>query len=161
MQLRRILPLSLVALLASAGCVSVGPQVSDVPARGPVPPADAPDVPDAPDGYLPAGVPGAAEPADPAEAPAEPSPPLPLGKLPATPGGGPEPGRRAARAPRPAADRHTKPAAPHRAHPPQKSPARPGHRPGPAQPRVDELCAAAEGAVPPSIVDLCIRQSGR
>ncbi|MDD9376017.1 hypothetical protein M8Z33_04895 [Streptomyces sp. ZAF1911] len=45
MQLRRVLPLSLVALLASAGCVSVGgPGASDVPARGPVPPADAPDL---------------------------------------------------------------------------------------------------------------------
>ncbi|WP_405495979.1 hypothetical protein [Streptomyces sp. NBC_00096] len=164
MQLRRVLPLSLVALLASAGCVSVGPQASDVPARGSVPPADAPD------GYLPAGVPGAAKAAHPAKGatgpephglPAEPSPPLPLGKLPATPGDGPEPGRRAVGAPRPAAERHPKPAAPHRAHPLQKSPARPGRRSGPAQPRVDELCAAAEGAVPPSIVDLCIRQSGR
>lgn len=33
-------------------------------------------------------------------------------------------------------------------------------RPVPA-PAVDELCAAAEGSVPPSIVDLCLRQAGR
>ncbi|WP_162689166.1 hypothetical protein [Streptomyces sp. ICC1] len=42
--------------------------------------------------------------------------------------------------------------------PPQAPPARPG-RPPARPPRLDELCAAAEGTVPPSVVDLCIRQS--
>ncbi|MFD8986372.1 hypothetical protein ACFV0Q_41715, partial [Streptomyces sp. NPDC059564] len=48
MQLRRAaLPLSLLALLASAGCVSVGPESGGPgPARGSVPPLDAPDTPD-------------------------------------------------------------------------------------------------------------------
>ncbi|MFZ3468450.1 hypothetical protein ACODT3_34970 [Streptomyces sp. 4.24] len=168
MQLRRVLPLSLAALLASAGCVSVGPRVADVPARGSVPPVDAPDAP---------APPGGTRPAD-AAAPyghGLPREPLPLGTLPAAPGaedgqpgeradgdggdgGALDRGRRAAKAPRPAAERRAKPAAPRRAHPPQAQPARPG-RPPARPPRLDELCAAAEGTVPPSVVDLCIRQS--
>lgn len=165
MQLRRVLPLSLAALLASAGCVSVGPRVADVPARGSVPPVDAPDAP---------APPGGTRPAD-AAAPyghGLPREPLPLGTLPAAPGaedgqpgeradgdgGDLDRGRRAAKAPRPAAERRAKPAAPRRAHPPQAPPARPG-RPPARPPRLDELCAAAEGTVPPSVVDLCIRQS--
>ncbi|MEV7524279.1 hypothetical protein [Streptomyces sp. NPDC091371] len=113
MQLRRALPLSLVALLASAGCVSVGPAEPvpgpvTGPARGPVPPVAAPDAPVS----------------------------LPLGNLPALP--------RRARTPGPASGR------------PRRTPVPPAD---PA--RVDGLCAAAEGAVPPSIVDLCLRQYGR
>ncbi|MFD6888583.1 hypothetical protein [Streptomyces sp. NPDC059957] len=162
MQLRRVLPLSLVALLASAGCVSVGgPQVSDVPARGSVPPADAPDL---------SGPPDASPAAGPAGLPAE---PLPLGELPARPdadradadrGRGHEHPRPAAKAPLPVAERRAKPAVPRRAHPPKTAAARPDR---PARkavqrlPRTDELCAAAEGSLPPSIVDLCIRQAGR
>ncbi|MEV6950484.1 hypothetical protein [Streptomyces sp. NPDC051183] len=145
MQLRRAVPLSLVALLASAGCVSVGPQSQSpaAPARGPVPRSGS------------------------AEAPAREDAPaaLPLGRLPAAPaaaesGAEPEADAPAARAPRPRAGRPAKPAAPRRAHPPEAPPARPGRPPAPP-PRGDELCAAAEGAVPPSIVDLCIRQFGR
>ncbi|MYV74506.1 hypothetical protein GT352_11240, partial [Streptomyces sp. SID1046] len=46
MQLRRAVPLSLVVLLASTGCVSVGPQdAAPAPVRGSVPPAEAPEVP--------------------------------------------------------------------------------------------------------------------
>ncbi|MFF1413192.1 hypothetical protein ACFVX6_26055 [Streptomyces sp. NPDC058289] len=161
MQLRRVLPLSLVALLASAGCVSVGgPRVSDVPARGPVPPADAPDL----------GGPAGAAPA--AGAVGLPAEPLPLGELPTEAGSdhdrtdrtaGHGPARRAGEAPRPAAERRTKPAAPRRAHPPKKAarPDRPVRNPVPPLPRTDELCAAAEGSLPPSIVDLCIRQASR
>ncbi|MFE4258658.1 hypothetical protein [Streptomyces sp. NPDC056883] len=162
MQLRRVLPLSLVALLASAGCVSVGgPGVSDVPARDPVPPADAPDLSGPADASPAAGAVGL-----PAEA-------LPLGALPAGAGAdddgadraaGHAPVRRAVEAPRPVAERRTKPAAPRRAHPPKKTaahPDRPARNPVPPLPRTDELCAAADGALPPSIVDLCIRQAGR
>ncbi|MFI5763041.1 hypothetical protein [Streptomyces sp. NPDC051563] len=174
MQLRRVLPLSLVALLASAGCVSVGgPGTSDAPARGPVPPAGAPD-PSGPADASPAtGALGL-----PAEA-------LPLGDLPATDGRGQdatdgsggsgaagpdgrvdghEAARRAAKALRPAAERRAKAAAPRRAHPPKPAaarPERPVRHPVPPLPRTDELCAAAEGSLPPSIVDLCIRQAGR
>lgn len=169
MQLRRVLPLSLVALLASVGCVSVGgPRDAEVPARGSVPPADAPEF----------GGPADASPAaDPVGLPAE---ALPLGELPARAeadldladavrdgadrDGGPEHARPASKAPRPAAERRTKPAAPRRAHPPKTAaarPDRPARHPVPPLPRTDELCAAAEGSLPPSIVDLCIRQAGR
>lgn len=167
MQLRRVLPLSLVALLASAGCVSVGgPRVSDVPARGSVPPADAPEL----------GRPADESPAaDPHGLPAE---PLPHGELPARAeaaragaehagadrDGGHERSRPAAKAPGPAAERRAKPAAPRRAHPPKTAaarPVRPARNPVPPLPRTDELCAAAEGSLPPSIVDLCVRQAGR
>ncbi|MEW2415441.1 hypothetical protein AB0953_17225 [Streptomyces sp. NPDC046866] len=58
-----------------------------------------------------------------------------------------------------------KPAAsPRRAHAPKPSPPRTKHRQGPVPapaPRMDELCGAAEGTVPPSIVDLCVREYGR
>ncbi|MFE1413106.1 hypothetical protein ACFW6F_20200 [Streptomyces sp. NPDC058746] len=131
MQLRRALPLSLVALLASAGCVSVGPEASvPAPARGSVPPVDAPDVPlSLPLGKLPA--PSAPDPdADPDPSPAR------SGKAPAPP--------RRARTPGPATAR------------PRRKPAPPPH-----PPRMDELCTAAEGSVPGSIVDLCLRQYGR
>ncbi|WP_327251189.1 hypothetical protein [Streptomyces sp. NBC_01244] len=167
MQLRRVLPLSLVALLASAGCVSVGgPRDAEVPARGSVPPADAPEL----------GRPADASPAaDPVGLAAK---PLPLGELPARAeadraeadqngadrDGRPEHARPAAKAPRPAAERRSKPAAPRRAHPPKTAaarPDRPARAPVPPLPRTDELCAAAEGSLPPSIVDLCIRQAGR
>ncbi len=116
MQLRRAVPLSLAALLASAGCVSVGPQDADpAPVRNSVPPAGAPGVPS----------------------------PLPLAALPL--------GERA----------RTKAAAPHRrTRLPGKTTARPRRRPAPPA-RPDELCAAAEGVVPPSVVDLCLRQYGR
>ncbi|MFD9360127.1 hypothetical protein ACFWB8_36825, partial [Streptomyces sp. NPDC060031] len=88
MQLRRAVPLSLVALLASAGCVSVGPQTPAVPARRSVPQAGATEVPAPRDGPA----------------------PLPLGKLPATPADAePDPDAPATRAPRPPAARHAKP----------------------------------------------------
>ncbi|WP_158717774.1 hypothetical protein [Streptomyces sp. NRRL F-2664] len=147
MQLRRALPLSLVALLASAGCVSVGPRdpapspsPSPAPVRGSVPSAD-----------LPAHA------------------ALPLSALPpaAPPGPAPDQDRKAAadpdRAPGSAAPRrrsHAKQAAPpRRTRQPGTATAHPRRRPPP--PRMDELCAAADGVVPPSIVDLCVRQYGR
>ncbi|MFF7076724.1 hypothetical protein [Streptomyces lavendulae] len=158
MQLRRAaLPLSLLALLASAGCVSVTPESGGPgPARGSVPPVDAPDTADGPD-VAPAH--------RAAEAPPGASLPLPLGELPETDptpsAAGPEP----APAPPPTvhrpAERPAKPAVPRRVRP--LGPA-PPHVPRPAVPRTprgEELCAAAEGALPPSVVDLCVRQYGR
>ncbi|WP_030960849.1 hypothetical protein [Streptomyces sp. NRRL S-378] len=147
MQLRRALPLSLVALLASAGCVSVGPHdpaPDPAPVRGSVPSADSPE----------------------RSAP----PALPLGELP--PAGPPEPAPDAARGPVAGPDRAPAAAAPRerpgakQAAPPRRTrlpgsaTAHPHRRPAPP-PRMDELCAAADGVVPPSIVDLCLRQYGR
>ncbi|APU38897.1 hypothetical protein [Streptomyces sp. TN58] len=151
MQLRRALPLSLVALMASAGCVSVAPQdparaAAPSPVRESVPSADA-------------------------SAPPPARPALPLGELPAP--APPEQARDADRGP--AGDTGRAPAAPaaprERAHEKQAAPPRrtrvpgsatahPRRRPKPP-PRLDELCAAADGVVPPSIVDLCLRQYGR
>ncbi|THA86057.1 hypothetical protein [Streptomyces sp. A0592] len=150
MQLRRALPLSLVALLASAGCVSVGPQdpaAVPSPVRGAVPAADTPE--------------RAAPPA------------LPLGELPATvpPGASRDTARGAAADPD--RDRAAVPARPRerprakQAAPPRRArvsgaaTAHPRRRPAPPPPRLDELCAAADGVVPPSIVDLCLRQYDR
>ncbi|MFD3552280.1 hypothetical protein [Streptomyces goshikiensis] len=160
MQLRRAVPLSLLALLASAGCVSVGPGSPD-PVRGSVPPVGAPDT---------AGVPGAAAlPGDAGSLPALSVPlplPMPLGDLPGT---GPESGpgaesdrsRPAAQGARPPAERRAKPAAPPRRVRPAKPTAPRVPRPPGRLPGVDELCAAAEGSAPPSIVDLCVRQYGQ
>ncbi|MFJ3979094.1 hypothetical protein [Streptomyces sp. NPDC090021] len=147
MQLRRALPLSLVALLASAGCVSVGPHdpaPDPAPVRGSVPSGDAPER-----SALPA---------------------LPLGELPsAVP---PEPALDTARGPLADPDRAPAAAAPRerprakqaaplrRPRMPGATTAHPHRRPAPP-PRMDELCAAADGVVPPSIVDLCLRQYGR
>lgn len=138
MQLRRAVPLSLVALLASAGCVSVGPD-SPAPVPGSVPPVGAPDRAAAPSA-------------------------LPLGRLPDAAADEARPdasaGRSPAKAARPLSGRPAKPAAPRRARPP--GPASPHPRRKPAvPPAMDELCAAADGAVPPSIVDLCLREYGR
>ncbi|MET9962843.1 hypothetical protein ABZ128_27905 [Streptomyces sp. NPDC006326] len=153
MQLRRAVPLSFVALLAGAGCVSVGPGVPAVPARGPVPPVGAREAPLAP---------GAQSRA------------LPLGSLPdpePDPDGAkgldgePGPDRAPARALRPPAARGAKPpSAPRHGRTPKPDPHRTGRHSTPvpgAAPGTDELCAAAEGTVPPSIVDLCVRQYGR
>ncbi|OEJ30698.1 hypothetical protein [Streptomyces subrutilus] len=145
MQLRRAVPLSLLALLASAGCVSVSPQDSaPVRAGGSVPPANAPDAP-----------------------PAVPAPPLalPLGELPAAaaddPGADPSQAPPAARAGRPPVPRPAKPAAPPR-RPRAAKPVLPHPVRRPAPPLgMDAVCAAAEGTVPPSLVDLCLRQYGR
>ncbi|MGW6781354.1 hypothetical protein [Streptomyces sp. NPDC054987] len=137
MQLRRALPLSLVALLASAGCVSVAPQdparaAAPSPVRESVPSADA-------------------------SAPPPARPALPLGELPA-----PAPPEQAPAAPAAPRERaHEKQAAPpRRTRVPGSATAHPRRRPKPP-PRLDELCAAADGVVPPSIVDLCLRQYGR
>ncbi|WP_327412260.1 hypothetical protein [Streptomyces sp. NBC_01233] len=142
MQLRRAVPLSLVALLASAGCVSVAPQdAAQVPVRGSVPPADAPELP----------TPLA----------------LPLGKLPTTaghdPDAAPEPEQDPGPEPAPSPDRaRAKATPPRRARVPGPATAHPHPRRRPAPPpRMDELCAAADGVVPPSMVDLCLRQYGR
>ncbi|MFE2474384.1 hypothetical protein [Streptomyces sp. NPDC059389] len=146
MQLRRALPLSLAALLASTGCVSVAPEAVPAPSRGSSAAADAQDTADAS--------------AAPDRPPAPPeSLPLPLGRLPEPPA--PPPVRAAPE--RPPAVRGAKPpAAPRRARPPKPAPPRtPRQAVPPRLPRPDELCAAAEGGVPPSIVDLCIRQYGR
>ncbi|MET9603674.1 hypothetical protein ABZZ17_01265 [Streptomyces sp. NPDC006512] len=161
MQLRRAaLPLSLLALLASAGCVSVGPESgAPGPVRGSVPPLGRPD---APEGRR-----------------SDDGPPvlsLPLGEIP-DPESEPPPARGraaeqeeredgppAARAPRkagpPAGARHAKPAAPRRVRPVKPTPPRPPRPAVPRLPRGEELCAAAEGTVPPSVVDLCVRQYG-
>ncbi|MFD5624164.1 hypothetical protein [Streptomyces yangpuensis] len=146
MQLRRALPLSLVALLASAGCVSVGPHdpaPDPAPVRGSVPSADAPE----------------------RSAP----PALPLGELPSAvpPGPAPDTAREPVadpdRAPAAAAPRERprakQAAPPRRTRLPGSTTVHPRRRPAP--PRMDELCAAADGVVPPSIVDLCLRQYGR
>ncbi|MFJ6718246.1 MULTISPECIES: hypothetical protein [unclassified Streptomyces] len=147
MQIRRAaLPLTLLALLAGAGCASVGPgQPAADPARGTRPPVGGPDT-------LPA-------------APPPLPPPLPLGDLPdaapapvsdAGPGADREPrGTPGARPPRRGGERATKPAAPRRVRPPAAPRGAPARRlPG------EEPCAAAEGVVPPSVVDLCVRQYG-
>ncbi|MFB6810117.1 hypothetical protein [Streptomyces sp. NPDC056387] len=100
MRFRRALPLSLVALLASVGCVSTGPETAPGPDADPARGSSAP------------AVPGTKPPVAPRRArQAKPAPP------------------RTPRQPAP-------PSAPH------------------------DPCAAAEGSVPPSIVDLCIRQYG-
>ncbi|MFF4496818.1 hypothetical protein [Streptomyces sp. NPDC001546] len=132
---RAALPLSLLALLASAGCVSVGPEHrAPGPARGSAPPAGAPDA-DAQDAGRPEVV-----------------PPLPLGEAP-----DPSPSPAApVREGRPPAVRPPKPAPPRRARPPKPVPQR---RAAPT--RGKELCEAAEGTLPPSVVDLCVRQYGR
>ncbi|MGW0394648.1 hypothetical protein ACWDYJ_27940, partial [Streptomyces sp. NPDC003042] len=72
MQSRRAaLPLSLLALLASAGCVSAGPQAPvPGPSRGSMPPHGTPDAPDASDGHRAAD-----------RRPVQPLP-LPLGEVP-------------------------------------------------------------------------------
>ncbi|MER6517627.1 hypothetical protein ACFWHQ_30785 [Streptomyces sp. NPDC060334] len=160
MQLRRAaLPLSVLALLATAGCVSVGPEPSPPgPGRGSVPPADAPDA--------------AADRGAPDTPPAPPlSPALPLGPLPDRTDDEPardadtapdaDPGNAPARAARPpAAAPHARPATPRRAGPPKAASPHVPRRSAPRVPRGDELCAAAEGTVPPSIVDLCVGQYG-
>ncbi|WP_405532741.1 hypothetical protein OG592_35710 [Streptomyces avidinii] len=143
MQLRRAVPLSLVVLLASTGCVSVGPQdTASSPLRGSVPPVGAPDAP----------TPLA----------------LPLGPLPpaATPGpeAAPDPKSATGPDPEPEPSRERAPAkaapSPRRGRVPGPATAHPRRRPAPP-PRMDQMCAAAEGTVPPSIVDLCLRQYGR
>ncbi|MFG2874432.1 hypothetical protein ACGFYU_05365 [Streptomyces sp. NPDC048337] len=146
MLLRRAVPLSLLALLTGAGCVSVGPQDSapvPAPVRGSVPSVGAPDVPEPlPLGMLPgASVADAADPgAEPDRRPSVARPPGKAARPPAA-----RPAKPAATARRP---RAAKPAPPH----PRRKPAPP--------PGVEELCAAAEGTIPPSIVDLCLRQYG-
>ncbi|MEU8437841.1 hypothetical protein AB0F18_34090 [Streptomyces sp. NPDC029216] len=138
---RAALPLSLLALLTGAGCVSVGPEPGvPGPARGSAPPSGAPD------------------PARPAVAP--PALPLPLGEVP-EPDPEPDPAPTPAppaRTAGPPAEHPAKPAAPRHARPPKPLPPR---RAAPRPQRGEDLCAAAEGAVPPSIVDLCVRQYGR
>ncbi|MFD3875060.1 hypothetical protein [Streptomyces sp. NPDC058623] len=170
MQLRRAaLPLSLLALLASAGCVSVGPESGAAdPVRGSTPPLGRQD---AAEGRLSDGGP--------------PERPLPLSVLPdpesETPPPGTGPGDRQQRdasddgpdhtrdaqaaAPRarkadPPARRHAKPPAPRRVRPAKPTPPRVPRPAAPRLPRGEELCAAAEGTVPPSVVDLCVRQYG-
>ncbi|MEV7723231.1 hypothetical protein AB0P15_00685 [Streptomyces sp. NPDC087917] len=153
MQLRRAaLPLSLLALLASAGCVSVRPEATlPDPARGSVPPLGAPDAPD-PD----AGGSAHRRLAEGAHWPA-----LPLGALPADAAQAEPPAAEPPAGARPRGERPVKPAPPRRVRPPGSATARDLRQAGPRLPRGEELCAAAEGTVPPSIVDLCVRQYGR
>ncbi|MFG2295946.1 hypothetical protein [Streptomyces sp. NPDC048603] len=164
MQLRRAarLTLSLAVLLASAGCVSAGP-------RG-VPPAGA--VTAVPPGGAPEPGPSAAPPA------------LPLDRLPEPDGGqqerhgrqgqsepghpeDPQPPRAGTRPAPPGAGarRPARPAAPRKAHPRPPAGAH-RHLPvpgaGAGQPYgMEDVCGAAEGTVPPSVVDLCVGQYGR
>ncbi|MER7732871.1 hypothetical protein ABTX80_18485 [Streptomyces erythrochromogenes] len=153
MQLRRALPLSLVALLASAGCVSVGPQdpaAVPSPVRGAVPAADAPEraaSPGLPLGQLPAAV--------------APEPSANTARGPAADGDAEGDGDRAPARVSPRERARAKQAAPpRRTRVPGAVTAHPRRRPV-APPRPDELCAAADGVVPPSIVDLCVRQYER
>ncbi|MFD3699159.1 hypothetical protein ACFWUZ_24000 [Streptomyces sp. NPDC058646] len=154
MQLRRTVPLSFLALLACAGCVTVGPDA-------------------------PGAVPGAVPPVGVAGVP----PPLPLGELPEPPsvpegdaagepagdvGPGTDPGRpdpapsrSPAKADRPSSGRAEKPKTPPRRVRSPKPKASHPHRHPPLPSRMGELCAAAEGTVPPPLVDLCLRQYGR
>ncbi|MFI8451906.1 hypothetical protein [Streptomyces erythrochromogenes] len=151
MQLRRALSLSLVALLASAGCVSVGPQdpaAVPSPVRGSVPPADAPEraaPPALPLGELPASVPPEVSPDTAGGPAADPDPDRGRASVPVSPRERP---------------RAKQAAPPRRARVPGAATAHPRRRPAPP-PRLDELCAAADGVVPPSIVDLCLRQYDR
>ncbi|MFG2972578.1 hypothetical protein ACGFYY_06185 [Streptomyces sp. NPDC048331] len=150
MQLRRAVPLSLVMLLASTGCVSVGPQdPASAPVRGSVPPAEAPVVP-APLALPLGALPEADTPApDPAQGPD------------AERGAAPRSAPRSAPEREPSRERAPKAASPpRRKRVPGATTAHPRRRPAPP-PRMDQLCAAADGTVPPSIVDLCLRQYGR
>ncbi|RSS51151.1 hypothetical protein [Streptomyces sp. WAC06614] len=140
MQLRRAVPLSLVALLASAGCVSVTPQAT-APSRGTGTPAGAPVLPLGP---LPQ---------------ASAAPPVPVPDDVPAPGSSQAPAKELVL---PARKRPAKPTPPRRI--PRK--ARPAHPHGvppvpPGGPGMDALCEAAEGNVPPAIVDLCVGQYGR
>ncbi|MET7532221.1 hypothetical protein [Streptomyces goshikiensis] len=115
-----------------------------------------------------AGVPGAAVlPGDAGPLPALSVPlPLPLGDLPGAgpesgPGAEPDPSRPLAKGARPPSERRAKPAVPPRRVRPAKPTAPRVPRPQGRLPRADELCAAAEGTAPPSIVDLCVRQYGQ
>ncbi|MCM9077677.1 hypothetical protein L1606_06245 [Streptomyces spororaveus] len=149
MQLRRAVPLSLVVLLASTGCVSVGPRdPAPAPVRGSVPPAEAPEVP-APLALPLGALPGAATPAPDANRARDAD-------------AAAKPGRKQAPDPEPSRERPPAKAAPppRRKRVPGPAPAHPRRRPAPP-PRLDQLCSAAEGTVPPSIVDLCLRQYGR
>ncbi|MER5731981.1 hypothetical protein ABT084_27235 [Streptomyces sp. NPDC002138] len=143
MQLRRAVPLSLVVLLAGTGCASVGDASPD---PGPPRPAPAPAT-------------------APASAPAE-DPVLPLGRV-AGPSGpaivepDPAPTPRHSpgeRAMQPSAPRRTTPRKPAPAHPRRYVAPAPARLPGQAE--MDELCAAAEGSVPPSVLDLCVGRYG-
>ncbi|MCB5183465.1 hypothetical protein [Streptomyces antimicrobicus] len=146
MQLRRAVPLSLVALLAGAGCVSVTPQQA-TPSRGTGTPAGAPVLPlgELPQGSAappvppPGGTPDAGPSAEPAKERVQPARPRPA--QPTQP-------RRVPRKPRPA-------------HPHQHQHQHGVPRVPPSGPGMDALCAAAEGNVPPAVVDLCVGQYGR
>ncbi|CAL9364748.1 hypothetical protein SUDANB120_00738 [Streptomyces sp. enrichment culture] len=166
MQLRRALPLSLAALLAGTGCTAAGPEP---PPRGPVPPRTS--------------VPSPTEREAAREAPRGPSPTASPPPPPRTaPAGGAEqppseyadpPLRGEEAAVRPTA-RASAPAVPRRVQPPRPRPVRQPRRhnavPSPEGaepsgpeaflPYGDDPCAAAEGAVPPSVMDLCVRQYG-
>ncbi|MDJ0383116.1 hypothetical protein [Streptomyces sp. G-G2] len=149
MQLRRAVPLSLAVLLAGTGCVCVGAH-APAPSHTPVPPADSPVLPlgRVPDGSGTPPGPLFAEP-DGAARSARPSPDA------------------SARDARRADGQEARPSAPRRTSPRKSAPSRPRHPIAPAPARVpggpgmDELCAAAEGAVPPSVVDLCVGQYDR
>ncbi|MFF1556507.1 hypothetical protein [Streptomyces sp. NPDC058279] len=152
MQFRRAaLPLSLLALLAGTGCVSVGPgEPAGDPVRASRTPVGAPDAPPAAPSSRPVPL------------------PLPLSRLPdagpepvpdaaAGPGADPEPrGTPGVRRPRRGGERAAKPAGPRRVRPPALP-----RGAVPRGQRGEEPCAAAEGVVPPSVVDLCVRQYGR
>ncbi|MFF2785889.1 hypothetical protein ACFVT6_03815 [Streptomyces sp. NPDC058049] len=148
MQLRRAVPLSLVVLLASTGCVSVGPRdPAPAPVRGSVPPAEAPEVP------APLALPLGALP--------EPATPAPDTARDPHADADPRPAPKAAPEPQPSRGRAAQaPPPPRRKRVPGPATAHPRRRPAPP-PRLDQLCATAEGAVPPSVVDLCLRQYGR
>ncbi|MGW7097957.1 hypothetical protein [Streptomyces sp. NPDC054838] len=137
MQFRRAaLPLCLLALLTSTGCVPAGPgERAAGAAPGSPPPVGAADTPPA----------------------APPPPALPLSPLPDAGPRHPAPDTGPDAAGGPKQRPRTRPARRGGEH--AAKPAVPRH---PAHaPRGEELCAAAQGVVPPSVVDLCVRQYTR
>ncbi|MFD7030309.1 hypothetical protein ACFWAR_19940 [Streptomyces sp. NPDC059917] len=190
MQLRRAVPLSLVVLLAGTGCSSVGdgdgaqaPSSSrpaapsadaSAPARGgrtgsspsgapPGPlfvvPDPAPNVRSAPGahtatrGHTGTGADGPAPPS------ASPTPGADLADLGSGSGSGSGEERRAGeRAMQPSAPRRTSPRKPAPSHPRRYAAPPPARVSG--QQEMDDLCSAADGTLPPSVVDLCVGRFG-
>ncbi|MFF5449423.1 hypothetical protein [Streptomyces sp. NPDC012888] len=157
------LSLTLAAVLAGAGCVTVGAQQA-----GPASPVGSPGSP-AP---VPVPVPSPVAERPGAAAPGAAGVVLPLGRL-------PEPAEPARRPPAveagPGPVRQGQAAAPRKPRTRKPGAARPFRRPavpapgqrqgqgkGPGQAYgMDDVCAAADGMVPPSVVDLCVGQYGR
>ncbi|MET9700462.1 hypothetical protein ABZY31_26585 [Streptomyces sp. NPDC006529] len=159
MQLRRAVPLSLAVLLAGTGCVSGGTGGAPQPA-----PSRTAETPAPPSG----GITPPARAGEPTGALFGETGPAPTVRhSPGTDAGvgpdasGPTPPRRAAeRAGKPSAPRRTSPHKPAPSHPRRHAAPPPARVPG--QQDMDDLCSvaeAAEGTVPPSVMDLCVGRS--